>query len=276
MVACLLLSFFPVQPIRNLHQPLDLVQRPIRAGVEAVRDWFGGRGVSNLSRAEAERLRSEVAELRRLAGHLEQERRKLERDLEEVTGLRQALSDVRIVIAGVLGPVTGRREALRIDRGSLNGGIRAGQWVVAGRRLRPGEESFGREMTGRQYLIGRIEEVRTYGSTVLLATDPAFRAEVRLAKETARGQWEPLPTPATLRGRGEGEMEIPEATQNYLAEGAEIVLVPASQRLPSPLTIGRVTGAERVDMTQLHFDLRVAPWGNLETLSRVYVIDPGE
>jgi cell shape-determining protein MreC len=276
MVACLLLSFFPVQPIRNLHQPLDLVQRPIRAAVEALRDWFGGRGVSNLSRAEAERLRTEVAELRRLAGHLEQERRKLERDLEEVTGLRQTLSDVRIVIAGVLGPVTGRREALRIDRGSLNGGIRVGQWVVAGRRLQSDEASFGREMTGRQYLVGRVAEVRTYGSTVLLATDPAFRAEVRLAKEVAPGQWEPLPTPATLRGRGAGEMEIPEATQNYLAEGAEIVLVPESQQLPSPLTIGRVTAAARVDTTQLHFDLRVVPWGNLDTLSRVYVIDPGE
>lgn len=279
MALSLFASLLPpryLAPLRNLHQPLSLLHQPMAALTRGVSGQLVRDGAT-ISAEEAEGLKREIAELRRLVDYLEQQRRATEQQLAEVAAIRAALlgEDASIVIARVLRHAsTPRRAALILDRGSM-ARVREGLWVVAGRPPRPQEELSGRAALGRQWLIGRISEVRTYESTVRLATDPGFRCEVRVARAGAGGGWDVLDVPLSLRGIGDGQMLIPEATRDFYAEQARTVLVPEGIGLPSTMPIGRVAGSERIDATQLHYDLTVQPLADPGELVRAYVIVPG-
>jgi cell shape-determining protein MreC len=255
-------------------QPLSWLQSPVTGMTHWVLAWGGT--ADELSPADAERLRAENDQLRRQLAHFDQRYQELRYELEQVTRVRQQLQDTdsRIISAQVIGPLSDpRRDALRLARGEW-AGVRVNQWVVAAEPTAERDLS-GRELVARQWLIGRITEVRPYESVVTLLSDRTARPErVVVAGVRPDGTWERLSGEMLLHGGGDGRLQIREATQSFLdGGGGRVVLVPASEWLPSAMTVGRLEDAQRVEQTQLHYNLTVAPWGEARQLRYVYIID---
>jgi cell shape-determining protein MreC len=235
------------------------------------------------SAAEFSRLIEENARLERLVAGQEAWLADLETRFDEVSGLRGQLGELggQIVIAPVLGyDASPRRETLLIGRGSLSG-VREGLWVAAGTpAAERNPERTGRQLLLEQWLVGRVTEVHTRVSRVLLATDPQFGAPqagepVSLARIGEDGGWQTTAARYVLSGRGHGRMEITRADADYRSLGFDLVLVPASMELPTALSIGRITGSERLPESALHYNLSVELLGDPRRVSYVYVIVPG-
>jgi len=282
MLLALLASLLPTSWTswkRGLAQLLGPAQWTVRTalGGGASRTSWGGAS------DEVARLRAENEEWQRLARQQELWLEDVRQRLDEVCGLRGQMSDVgaAILIAPVLGfDASPRRETLLIGRGSVDQ-VRPGQWVAAG--WPPGQQPAGeggRQLLSRQWLVGRISEVRTRVSRVLLASDPNFgepRAgePVCVARVLRDGRWQPTSPKYVLTGRGRGKMVISRADADLSKEGYEVVLVPAGPELPMTLTIGRIISSSRLAESALHYDLEVAPWGDPHGLRYVYVIQVG-
>lgn len=257
--------------LRNLAQPLQWVVTPVSSLTRALTRRGSTLAENTLSPVDAA-LQEENERLSRQLGHFSLEVAQLREEIDRLSGVRGAIGDenARILIARVVGPVSdGQRDALRLSRGEFQG-VTKGQWVVAG--LRNADDGLsGRELLARQWLIGRIDEVYTQESVVQLTTDREFREVVQLARPTDDGGWELLPTQMPVYGTGD-KLEIRQAAADYLAAGAPIVVAPASSQLPMPMTIGRIVKSERLEATQLHFNLTVQPWGPARQLEYVYII----
>jgi cell shape-determining protein MreC len=232
-----------------------------------------------------DRLRAEVEELRRQIGHESAAYAELEERLADVSGIRDQLreSRTRILIARVIAEdASPMRDTLLITRGSTEG-VRVGQWVVAGKSAATTAGQSGRELLGREWLIGRVSEVQPYRSRVLLATDPSFPkaadqklTRVRLARVLADGTWQLADGESLLIGAGRGHMRVEQAVRDYFAEGYRIVVAPASKDLPLAMTLGRVESSSPVVEAPLMFNLDVRPWGDAIRLGHVYLICPAE
>lgn len=259
-------------------QIFGFAQRGISGVMQGTRDWFRSIGGEGLPPDEAEALRREVSQLRRLVGHQHQWVTELERQLEEVTGLANQLadSDARILVAPVLGFDTSpRRETILIGRGSLRG-VETGMWVAAAASPRKEDPTItGRQLLMRGWLVGRVVEVRPYTARVQLTTDPGFRQLVRTAKAMPDGVWVPAEEECVLYGRGSGTMLISEAEKDYLLTGYRVVLAERGEYLPVGLTLGQVVQSRQVESSPLHVDLVVHPWDAVTDLREVYVIITG-
>lgn len=271
-------------PLRRLFQPLALLQWPVSRAVTTGDGARGELAPGSMSREEAlelaERLRRENEELRdqlaNQAGLLLSERQRV----ADLSGLTDQLADthVQIVIAPVVSrDANPRRATLQIVLSQRQRAlVREGGWVAAGRRpMAADRQTGGRELLHRQWLIGRVSEVQTRVARVQLTTDPNFQNEVRLARLDADGALLLAEEGCVLEGRGHGRMRISRATRDHFTDGYRIVLAPASEMLPTPLILGRVVGSERRKDSAQHFDLQVAPWGETERLSHVYVVSTG-
>lgn len=277
LMAALVLVFLPPAVsgwLRQFVQPVGLVQRPITSMGRWAREGLFGVPTPAGAATDLNELQQRVALLERQLINQELRFEALRTTYAEVATLHDLVADegARLIRARVIGPVADQRTAaLRINKGHL-AGVARDQWVAAARR--EAEEMGGRERLARQWVIGRVLEVRPYEAVVQLTTDPGFRAGVRVARFDP-GAAEPIaayPEPATLFGLGDEAMEIRDATRDYPADGAAIVLLPESRQLPTPLTVGRIVSSRRLDATQLHFDLQVVPWSDPRQLDRVYVI----
>jgi cell shape-determining protein MreC len=224
-----------------------------------------------LSAEASRRLRAENEALQRQVVNLQLQLADLAEEVELVTGLRDQLPDSHVVI--VLAPVIAydadpRRETLQILlKPWTRPLVRKGQWVAAGVY-----ESPTRVGLARQWLIGQVTEVQTRLARVRLATDPAFRTEVRVAVPATGGGWEMTEEGCVLDGKGDGRMLISQAPVDYFAEGYRVVVVPPGPALPFPLTVARLEGSRPRDDAPTHFDLEAVPWSSAERLTHVYVI----
>lgn len=262
------------RPLRALGQPLRWVTGPAAAATRAAARTSERWAEGELHPAMA-RLQAENEQLRRQAGHFALQIEQLRTELDALAGVRDALNDAnaRILVARVIAPLSDpQRDALRIDRGSLQGAA-VGQWAAAGKPVFDDDVS-GRELLARQWLVGRIVEVHPHESVVQLASDRDFRVAVGLARPKDDGGWEVLPAELPLEGAGGGRMAIRQATEDYGAMGAVFAVVRRSAALPMPMAIGRVAASERLDATQLHFDLEVRPWSSPRLLDHIYIVSP--
>lgn len=179
--------------MRGPGQVLGLPQRELSSMARAGRDGLTQAAQTEVTREGFRQLLAENEELRRLVRHQEAWLRDLEGRYKEVCGVRGQLGDVgaEILIAPVWGyDSSTRRDTLIIGRGSL-ANVRVGQWVATGAALSehdPREAGWGRRLLMRQWLIGRVSEVRPQSSRVRLVSDPKSREPVCLARVLADGR----------------------------------------------------------------------------------------
>lgn len=266
--------------MRGPGQVLGLPQRELSSMARAGRDGLTQAAQTEVTQKGFRQLQAENEELRHLVRHQEAWLRDLEGRYKEVCGVRGQLGDVgaEILIAPVWGyDASQRRDTLIIGRGSL-AAVRVGQWVAAGAALSehdPREAGWGRRLLMRQWLIGRVSEVRPQSSRVRLVSDPKSREPVCLARVLADGRCAPPAGNAVLLGQGRGRMMIGQADADYAALGCDLVLSRPSADLPIMLTIGRVVNSTPMEESALHFDLVVESWGDPRDQRYVYVIQVG-
>lgn len=265
--------------LRTLLQPVALLQRPVTLGAQQVHDAIGERARGPLSAAEAELLRSQNDELRRLVGNQELLIAEQDQRLGELAGLREQFGNARVklVIGQIIAYDTSPLRAhLRISEGSRTiTGLRPGLWVVAaGRPPESPDRDHLLQAAQRQWIIGRLLEVQPFVSTVQLATDPGFGGvQVRPARIESDGSWSPLDLTCALKGAG-GNRMIMDLVPRELVVDRTAVFMPASELLPIPVGIGKVTAAKRLAEAPQHFDYEVRPWGDWRELRFVYILIP--
>lgn len=263
---------------RGVVQPLALLQFGVSSGAQTARDAVDRLTQPSLTPQEARKLIAENEALKRRQIHQDEAIAAMERQLEQVSGIRDQFRDTSTAIHVV--PVIGYDASLGHETLTIRGGgrlgLEVGQWVVAGSSATEGtEQASGRELVIRQWIIGRIFEVHPYSSHVLLATDRRFdRIRVAVAGSARSAAVRVAEEECLLSGVGRGRMLIDRATRDYFSAGRTLVLVRDSGRLPAPLAIGRIISSRRIPEAPLHFDLEVAPLGDVRKLRDVYVIAP--
>ena len=263
---------------RGVVQPLALLQYGVSSGVQTARNAVDRLTQPSLTPQEARKLIAENEALERRRIHQDEAIAALQQQLEQVSGIRDQFRDTSTVVhvVRVIGYDASRgHETLTIDRGGRLG-LEVGQWVVAVSTTPEGTGTVsGRERVMREWIIGRILEVHPYSSHVLLTTDRRFKGiRVTVAGPPGSGASPDAADDCLLSGVGRGRMLIDRATRDYFAAGRTFVVLRDSGRLPAPLAIGRIISSSRIPEAPLHFDLAVAPLGDVRKLRFVYVIAP--
>lgn len=259
----------------GMAQPLGWFQWITSSGTRGSVDRAKSLAAPRPTRAEVRRLRRQNEELAQKLRHQQATIAQLERRVANLAGLRTQIGDVhaKIILASVVGGDTSpQRETVTISRGREHG-VKLGDWVAAGVGSDERDPTgTGRDLLLRQWLVGRVSEAQPYLSRVQLATDPHFGPQrVWTARPTTDGTWQLANSECGLESLGNGRMRIDRASEDYLATGYTIVLVPLAHPRPMALAIGRIVASEMLG-TGLHYDLEVEPWGNPRMLSHVYVI----
>lgn len=266
-------------PARNLVQSLTTLQYPFYYVASTLRGSQielpeGEHGVEDLARR--------VVELERQVANQAARLRQYDRLIADLTGLRAQLPDPhsRLVIGRVVGyESTATRSVLQVqvsdgDAGNL---VRTGMWVAAGQLVEPSEAERigGHTLTQRQWLIGRVLEVRARVVTVQLATDVGFKSvQVRGARLVGPPETPVLELSAEaclIQGAGRGQMIARDAWEDYLGKGFEYIVPEPSGELPVPLLLGRIRESTPVGRGQ-HFNLTVEPLGAADRLTHVFIL----
>jgi cell shape-determining protein MreC len=265
-------------PIRNLFQPLALVQWPLSWFTHQTAGAVADIADGTITQERAHELERENAKFRLQIIHQGALLEQVEQQLSELTAapLRLPDSHARIVIAPVLGYDSDpRRATLQVLLPPQQAEIvRKGQWVASAQAPTPADrEVGGRTLLQRQWLIGRVTDVQSRVARIQLTSDPRFKAEVRAAQPLGDGLTLKLARDSCiLEGRGQGRMWIAAAVENYADTGYRIIMAPPSADLPMSLSLGWIEGsAPRRDSPQ-HVDLSVVPWAALDRLTYVYII----
>lgn len=266
--------------VRGLVQPTALLQWPATRAAQQIDETAENLAGRRLTRAQTRKIVAENESLKRQVIQqrllLEQARDRID-DLATIRGQMPG-SEAGIIIAPVAGYDADRRRAsIQITRGRQKRWVRRGEWAIAttGGAPRWDEDATLRDLVHRGWVVGQVEEVHPHVARIRLATDRDFRTEVRTARALSDGTLQYAEARDVLQGMGDGKMLIAKAESNHAKTGYRIVVVPASPELPMPLTIGRVSDAvSRTDSAQ-HYDVTVLPWGDVSSLSHVYVISVG-
>jgi cell shape-determining protein MreC len=272
MLLAAILSVLPAAWSGWLRGPFQLLGLPQQVLLSAARRLVADASVSS---EQVHSLERQNQELQRLVAQQALWLSDLNRRLEELSGLREQLWADRadIVVCPVIGyDSVPRRQTLLIGHGA-EAQIEPGQWVAGGVAYEGRDRAEdGRRLVMRGFLIGRVSEVQTYSSRVQLATDPKFAIPVVVARVLPDGTWQPDTQSYLLNGAGDGGMMIWQADRDLVALGYGVVLVPASPELPATLSIGRIKSSAPSGRSALHYDVRVEPWAQVQTLRHVYVI----
>lgn len=278
MAAAALLALLPGRWTRcadGLGQPVSPLTWILSSGTRHARETLKSVGQPTPTREGFEQLRRQNRRLAQQVGQQQLLIGEMERQVAELSGLRDQLADsrARIIFASVVGGDTSpQRETITISKGRRHG-VEQGDWVAAG--APPAERdpaATGRDLLLRQWLIGRVDEVQPYLSRVQLTTDPHFGPQrVWTARALADGTWQLADQQCGLTGSGSGIMRIDRASKDYRAADYTIVLLPLAYPQPMAMAIGRVVGSQTLE-TGLHYELEVEPWDDPYTLSYVYVI----
>lgn len=256
-------------------QPIGWVQWLLLGGSRRAAESMGeGR----ISPRETE-LIEQIQRLSRQVIHQGVLLARLEEQLRTVSGMREALGGrpARVVPAAVVSvDPSPLRDAITIAAGSVHG-VRVGDWVAAGMPRDQVPEGVGGHPLLRQWLVGRVASVQPYLSRVQLASDRGFeRVLVRAARGRPDGTWQLSDQECLLYGRGEGRMEIRDATVDYAAKGYTFVVAPLGAAPAVSLLLGRIESSEKLLGAPLHCHIHVRPMGPAKWLSQVYVICAGE
>lgn len=230
--------FAPVQ------EGLAVVVRPVGDAAGAIGDLF--------------RLRAENEQLRDRLEQVEQRRRsfsELERENEELRSLLEMSRQIETETVGArtIGFAPSNYEwTISLDVGSRDGIARDMPVINA------------------DGLVGRVIQVSSRASRVLLAVDPQFSAASRMAVSGETG---------TISGRGGGLMTFQPLDSEAVIERGETVITSSYENglYPSGIPIGEVEEPDEAS-TRIQREVGVRPFVDFTALDHVLVIlhRPGE
>lgn len=301
MAASAVAFVLPPRFLAPVHGLFDPVLAPMSAWLhqgsqsvrEQTRQWMSSQEAADNSRLQAERdsYLAEIIWLRNANRILTTQR-------DQALALRAELKlQGRLVPAQLLArDAVSWREAALIDRGR-NDLVKPKQWVMAGVRgfidrghdaslaenqyvVLPMSSPAGQEQFARSVLIGRVEQVGQVTSRIKLLTDwdSTVSGQVFDPRTNRAG---PL---CTVRGQGPGQPLLAERVERLrsaagepardeppAAKGQLVLTSPAEGNMPGQLMIGVIEEVTRV--SPVEYSLKVAPAGNYDYASRVFVID---
>lgn len=254
-------------------QPIGWIQWLLSSGSRRAAESMNEGGISP---REAE-LAEQVQRLSRQVVHQGVLLARLEEQLRAVSGIQEVLRGrpTRVIPAAVVSAdPSPLRDAITIAAGAAHG-VQVGDWVAAGATADDAPQGVGGHPLLRQWLIGRVAGVQPYLSRVQLTTDRGFeRVLVHAARVLPDGTWQLSDQECLIYGRGDGRMEIRDASVDYAAAGYAFVVAPLSAAPAASLLLGRIESSEKLLGAPLHCNIHVRPMGAAKRLSQVYVISP--
>ncbi len=235
----------PLHRMRRLTQaasaPVATAGEWVFTPVDAVRNWFGGFGVS---RDEVETLRAQNAELRQRVSELEEARLENER-LQEILGFIQA-RELDAVGARVIGrPINAWEGTIVIDRGS-DDGIEPGMPVLA-----------------PEGLLGQTVDVTASSAKVRLITDQRSGVSAFIQATRAEG---------IVNGSIEGELSLDYVSREVTVTVGDVVLTSGMGGVyPKGLLIGEVADILAAE-NDLYPSIVVRPSARLAGIEEVIVL----
>jgi len=249
-----------------------------RSLADVRRDIQGGPTTTQPGAAELER------ELLFQSGIIDQ----LRRENAGLRGLREKYvsATVRLIPARVVSrDIAAARDSILVSRGASRG-VKWQDWVISRFFVDAGGQEGverGFSVLAREAIVGRIEFVQPYMARVVLLSDPDCRTAVRVGR-LRDGRFAAVDYPATLHGRGRGEMvieDVPErhvalpgaaARDDQIAIGDLVVTAPDTPGLSAPMAIGRVAAINSDPKKRLVYSVVVEPAARPEELSDVYIV----
>lgn len=233
-------------PIRNavsyvvspLQFALERLARPVRQATSGIGDWFSLRADNAALREENERLRNQVVLLEEARLENETLRRQLD--------FKSAVPSMTMLPAEVIGrdPNT-LLQYLLIDRGSADG-IAVSMPVLTD-----------------QALVGRISEVSTHSSKVMLITDPSSSVSCLIQRTRATG---------SVQGYPDNDLVMRYIPQGDTVAAGDVVLTSGlGGNFPKRLLVGQVLSVETSDVEVFQL-AHVAPAVSLADLEMVMVL----
>lgn len=269
-------------PFRDLLRPGQRILVDVQ---QRVRDWQSAPQFQAEEYAELEQVRQDLAsaELRArklLAENatLQQERDTLQAEMRIPIAKRGSLPLVvpNLLSANVLSKKTADhlRQAVAIDVGKRDAVdplayVLDGEQPLLDQGATTGIEP-GQDVYSARNVIGRVDTVGRWTSSIRLITDPEYQALARLARKSDRGMlWGAA---GRLEGDGAAHCRLRsiEATQ-LVSVGDLVFSVQGDGALPHPMFYGRVIEAE-LRPGAVEWDIRIEPAGNLDALRSVHVL----
>ncbi len=233
-------------PIRNavsfvvspMQFALERLARPVRQATSGIGDWFRLRADNDALREENERLRNQIVLLEEARLENETLRRQLD--------FKSAVPEMTMLPAEVVGrdPNT-LLQYLLIDRGSADG-IAVSMPVLTD-----------------QALVGRISEVSTHSSKVMLITDPSSSVSCLIQRTRATG---------SVQGYPDNDLVMRYIPQGDTVAAGDVVLTSGlGGNFPKRLLVGQVLRVETSDVEVFQL-AHVEPAVNLADLEMVMVL----
>jgi rod shape-determining protein MreC len=217
---------------------LERLTRPLRDLTGGVGDWFSIREQNEMLRSDNEALRSQIVLL---------EEARLENEtLRRLLDFKSAVPSYTMLPAEVIGrdPST-LLDFLIIDCGRSDG-------IVVGMPVLTSEA-----------LVGRISEVSTHSSKVMLISDPSSSVSCLIQRTRATGSVQGYPGDDLLM------RYIPQGEN--VAPGDLVLTSGLGGNFPKRLLVGRVVSVERSDV-EIFQEARVEPAVRLSDLEMVMVL----
>ena len=233
-------------PIRNavsyvvspIQFALERLARPLRSATSGIGDWFSLRADNAALRAQNESLQNQIVLLEEARLENETLRRQLD--------FKSAVPSMTMLPAEVIGrdPNT-LLQYLLIDRGSADG-IAVSMPVLTD-----------------QALVGRISEVSTHSSKVMLITDPSSSVSCLIQRTRATG---------SVQGYPDNDLVMRYIPQGDTVAAGDVVLTSGlGGNFPKRLLVGQVLRVETSDV-EVFQSAHLAPAVNLADLEMVMVL----
>lgn len=282
-VAALLVPARVTAPLISLVQVLTPFQDVAQRAADAVGETVADPPPPSIDADEYEALSRQSESYRNMIASLSLRIRTLERERDELTGLRNLglnysgqLIPARVISSDMLS----WHRAKLVDAGSLRG-VRSGAAVTSNHFSVAAGASQGvrnglRVLAG-EALVGTVVQVGTHQSRVQLLTDPATKMPVVIGRPGEHGV-EPLDAEFWMVGMGRRGLQVRDVDHGYVerneVQAGNLVLSSSDdERLPVSVVIGTVSTVRPDPDNALLYVLDVEPAVNLDQLRRVYVVD---
>jgi len=227
---------------------------------------------NGIAQAELRRLRAELATARRDLTAFDASLGPIAR----VAASSAASPSVERVVARILNasdPAVGPA-GMVVDAGSKEG-VESGQPAVGAVTLAAGASAGvpgdALVLTGAA-VVGKTDEVGAWTSTIVPVSDVAFRAHVRIVRETADGP--AFGEEGLLEGDGRDGCVVKYVPSTAaVAAGDHVYSHDPSGRIPQPLYFGRIESASLREGAP-HWEIRVRPAADIRAASEVHVLRP--
>ena len=191
--------------------------------------------------------------------------------IAELSGLPQefGMAEVNLILADIVGSDSSnswRAKTLNQGASEWGEGLRSGAIVLSPLAGGGMDDVYG------MCVVGRVSGVGSWTSTLQLLNDRGFRLGVLIVPAADRG--ETWVSPGVLRGQSDGTISVNMVQCEYAVAVGDVVLAESrSDFLPVPMLVGWVSRCDWDDRTPVMWDIDVRPAVDLESISRVAIVD---